>query len=222
MGPAQGDRPDRSRVTWQTGRLEAFSDGVFAIAITLLVLEIAVAPDWASDPLGAVLRLWPQYLAYVVSFATIGAIWLGHSAVTRYLDRADAYLTRLNLLLLLAVSFLPFPTKLVGEFLSRASGERVATTILGLNLLLASALLALFWRSARARGLVDPDADDQELTLVTRRLTPSLAGYVALIGLGLFRPFAAAVGYLVVALLLILPPPRRGHVRVARRFARDA
>jgi uncharacterized membrane protein len=219
--PDQGEASPR-RVSLPTGRLEAFSDGVFAIAITLLVLEIGVRPDWQGNPLGAVVDLWPEYLAYVVSFATIGAIWLGHSAVTHYLEYTDPYLTRLNLLLLLAVSFLPFPTSLLGEFLSSESGERVATTVLGLNLFLANVLLGVFWRSARGRGLVHPDADDEELTLVTRRLTPGLAGYVLFIGVGLFKPFVAVVGYFLLALALTVPRRRPRRARDARRFARNA
>jgi uncharacterized membrane protein len=75
-------------VRYTAGRLEAFSDGVFAVAITLLVLEISV-PEGAEDELwGAVIDLWPSYLAYLVSFSTVGVIWLGHSAITHYLDRA--------------------------------------------------------------------------------------------------------------------------------------
>ena len=97
----------------RTARLEAFSDGVFAIAITLLVLEISVPAHAEDDLLGAVLDQWPSYLAYFVSFATIGAIWLAHTAVTEYLDHADRWLMRINLLLLLFVSFLPFPMKLL-------------------------------------------------------------------------------------------------------------
>ncbi|WP_406300824.1 TMEM175 family protein [Embleya sp. NBC_00888] len=95
----------------------AFSDGVFAIAITLLVLDIAVPPGSADDLAHAVFEQWSSYLGYVVSFATIGAVWLAHSAITEYLEYANIWLMRLNLLLLLAVSFLPFPTKLLSEYI---------------------------------------------------------------------------------------------------------
>jgi uncharacterized membrane protein len=101
--------------TLRTGRLEAFSDGVFAIAITLLVLEISVPPDASDDLLGAFFDQWPSYLAYLVSFATIGVTWLRHTAITHYLHGVDTIFVRLNLLLLLFVSFLPFPTRLVAE-----------------------------------------------------------------------------------------------------------
>ena len=91
--------------------MEAFSDGVFAIAITILVLEIAIPAGSEGNLLQAVIDQWPSYLAYFVSFATIGAIWVGHTVVTEMLDHADGTFLRLNLLLLLVVAFLPFPTR---------------------------------------------------------------------------------------------------------------
>src|SRR4249919_922907 len=117
---------------FRTNRMEAFSDGVFAIAITLLVLEIAVPAGSGRNLLGAVLHEWPSYLAYLVSFSTIGAVWLGHVVITEYLERATPLLIRLNLLLLMVVSFLPFPTKLLAEYIREDRPERVAATIYGL------------------------------------------------------------------------------------------
>src|SRR5262245_2110019 len=96
-------------------RLEAFSDGVFAIAITLLVLDLAIRPHGSA--IHRILDAWPEYFAYVVSFLTIGAVWLGHTWMTDNLERADSLLLRINLLLLLVVAFLPFPTRLVAEAL---------------------------------------------------------------------------------------------------------
>ena len=93
----------------RVSRMEAFSDGVFAIAITLLVLELSVPEGSEGHLLRAVLDLWPSYLAYIVSFATIGATWLGHNSITHYMHGANATLLRLNLALLLVVSFVPFP-----------------------------------------------------------------------------------------------------------------
>src|SRR5215472_12694665 len=95
-----GDPPPESTRRWlRTGRLEAFSDGVFAIAITLLVLDIAVPASAEKHLLRSFIDEWPSYVAYVVSFSTIGAMWLGHNAVTEYLDHSDATFVRLNLLL---------------------------------------------------------------------------------------------------------------------------
>ena len=93
----------------RTGRLEAFSDGVFAIAITLLVLEIAVPAGSDEDLVDALVEMWPTCLAYLVSFSTIGAVWFGHTVITEYLDHADSVLIRLNLLLLLVVSAIRSP-----------------------------------------------------------------------------------------------------------------
>jgi uncharacterized membrane protein len=198
----------------RTHRLEAFSDGVFAIAITLLVLEIAVPPGSGDDLLGAVVKQWPSYLTYVVSFSTIGAIWLGHSVVTEYLHRADAGLVRLNLLLLLVVSFMPFPTRLLGEYIGERRPERVAATVYGVTLFLAVVLLSVLWRYVLRERLVRPDAADEELAMLTARLTPGLTGYLFLIILGLFLPLAAVIGYLVIPLYLILPLRRhRRHRR---------
>ncbi|MGZ3581842.1 MAG: TMEM175 family protein [Ktedonobacterales bacterium] len=206
------------RQGWQirTQRLEAFSDGVFAIAVTLLVLDLAVPAGPRGDLLGAFARQWPSYLAYVVSFATIGAVWLGHSQITEYLERADGTLVRLNLLLLLFVSLLPFPTRLIAQNIAAEDRERVAVTIYGITLLLTTGLLALLWWYALRAHLVRPDTDDKELRILTQRLTPGLAGYVLLLVLGLVMPVLAVIGYLLVALFILLPlrlPKRRTGAR---------
>ena len=112
MPNGENDPADAS-YSLNTTRLEAFSDGVFAIAITLLVLDLSLPRH--GPPLERVLHAWPSFLAYVVSFLTIGAAWLGHTALTDRLMRADHIFLRLNLLLLLAVAFLPFPTRLVAN-----------------------------------------------------------------------------------------------------------
>ncbi len=185
--------------------MEAFSDGVFAIAITLLILEIAVPAGSEDDLLKALTEEWPAYLAYLVSFATIGAVWLAHTVITEYLDHATSLLMRLNLLLLLVVAFLPFPTKMLGEFMGEEGAERVAATVFGINLLLCMALVSVLWRYAVKEDLVTPDLADEDVQTLTKRLTPTLAVYVLLIALGLFVPFAAVAGYLLLALFVIIP-----------------
>jgi uncharacterized membrane protein len=214
--PGQEDRPPRRL---SPGRLEAFSDGVFAIAITLLVLEISVPEDAGDDLLHAFLAQWPSYLAYVVSFATIGATWLSHSAITEYLDEVDAVFVRLNLLLLLVVSFLPFPTKLLATYIGETGPERVAATVYGLTLLAVGAMLAAVWIYAVNHKLVAEDMSEFEARVVTRRLTPGGGGYVILVVVGLFAPIVAVFGYLLIAFGLMIPvrgqrrPPRSGRRR---------
>ena len=211
--------PRRKRRGFSKGRLEAFSDGVFAIAITLLVLDIAVPAGAGQHLLRSFIDEWPSYVAYVVSFSTIGAMWLGHNAVTEYLDRSNATFVRLNLLFLLFVSFLPFPTRLFADFIQRDSPERVAVTIYGISLLLTATLLMTLWRYAHRAGLVRPDADDEEVQLLTQRLTPGLAAYLVLIVTGLFVPVVAVFGYFAIAIFYIIP---FREVRPALRFWRQA
>jgi uncharacterized membrane protein len=199
--PAKPARPAGLR----TNRMEAFSDGVFAIAVTLLVLDLSVPAGSGDHLLRAFAEQWPSYLAYVVSFATIGGVWVAHSVITEYLERADAVLVRLNLLLLLVVSFLPFPTRLLAEYIRENRPERVAATIYGITLLLASTMVSVLWRYAVRRRLVHPDSADVELQMITKRLTPGLAGYVALIIVGLFLPLVAVFGYLAIALNILTP-----------------
>jgi uncharacterized membrane protein len=174
---------------FRTNRMEAFSDGVFAIAITLLVLEIAVPAGSESDLLGAVLHEWPSYLAYLVSFSTVGAVWVGHAVITEFLVRATPVLIRLNLLLLMVVSFLPFPTKLLAEYIGADGPERVAATIYGLNLLLVAVLLSVLWRYAVRESLIRSETAEKDVKLITRRLTPVLA----------------VLGYLIIEVYNLIP-----------------
>jgi uncharacterized membrane protein len=145
-----------------TGRLEAFSDGVFAIAITLLVLELHV-PTGHEPLLRGLEHEWPRYVGYFVSFAFIGGVWIAHSNLTRFIKAANADLMRLNLMLLLFVSFLPFTTGVVATHLFASnlsfhevtistSTERVAAVVFGLNLTLAALMIYLMLRHAAHTG----------------------------------------------------------------------
>jgi uncharacterized membrane protein len=203
----------QSRRAYRTNRLEAFSDGVFAIAITLLVLEISVPSGAEKDLLAAVLAQWPSYLAFVVSFATIGATWLAHSTITEYLDHVDGTFSRLNLLLLLVVSFIPFPTRLLAEHTNAADAERVASTFYGITLMLAAVLISVLWRYAARAKLIKPDFSDEDVQILSERLTPGIGGYVVIIVIGLIAPLVAVVGYLLVALFFLIPFPLPGERR---------
>jgi uncharacterized membrane protein len=185
--------------------MEAFSDGVFSIAATLLVLEIAVPAGSAKDLLKALVEEWPAYLGYLVSFATIGAVWITHTVITEYLDHANSLFLRLNLLLLLVVSFLPFPTRLLADYTSEADAERIAVTAYGINLLLALIMVSVLWRYAVALQLVRPDLADEDVRTLTKRLTPTLGVYVVMIVVGLFLPLLAVFGYLASALFILVP-----------------
>ena len=118
------------------GRLEAFSDGVIAIAITLLVLDIKV-PEAGGGPLGhALADQWPSYAAYVVSFLTVGIIWINHHATIARLAQVDHGVLMLNLLLLLVIGVLPFTTSLMATYLREDRGQHLAAAVYGGSLLL--------------------------------------------------------------------------------------
>src|SRR5262245_3945423 len=187
------------------GRLEAFSDGVFAIAITLIVLELGVSSDAGEHLLRSILHEWPSYLAYVTSFLTIGVIWLQHSAITGALRTADATLYRLNLLVLLLASFLPFPTKLISEFIGEENPERVASVFYGLTLMALSFALTVFVRyAAEHRRLVKDqvEADAVEAALAHQ---PSFLLYGIGIGVSIVAPTIAVALYAVTAIYLGIP-----------------
>ncbi len=185
---------------WSTGRLEAFSDGVFAIAITLLVLEIGVPEADFEDLWTGIADQWPSYLAYATSFITIGGLWLGHHTIFRRLAGADSNVMRLNLLLLMLVAFLPFPTRLLAEAIDIAGAERAAVIFYGLVLLSISILTSGLWRYiATHRNLLEPGVTDAEIKAIARAAAPNMAFYAVVVLLALLAPQAAAVGYLLIA-----------------------
>ena len=200
-GPADA----RRRFSLRTSRMEGFSDGIFAFAATLLVLDLTIPAVTSKDVSHQLAEQWPTYLAYLVSFATIGNAWLNHSVITEYLDRADAILLRLNLALLFFVSVLPFPTHMLAEYLSNEADERIAVTVYGLNLLAISGFIAIIWHYALWQGLVTKDNSEADVRALTTKLDPSLVSYAVVIGIGLWRPGIAVVLYLVIALFMIIP-----------------
>src|SRR5712691_10509824 len=119
----------------RTSRLEAFSDGVFAIAGTLLVLDLRVPSD-DPDLSRRLLGLWPAYAAYLVSFLTIGIIWVNHHTLLEHCRRVDRRFLYLNLLLLIAVGIVPFPTALVDQYILSERGATAALVVYGLGAVL--------------------------------------------------------------------------------------
>jgi uncharacterized membrane protein len=199
--PDDADTP-RGRRYLGTDRLAAFSDGVFAIAATLLVLDIAVRPPGA---LHQVLSAWPAYLAYAVSFLTIGAAWMAHTALTERLTRSDPIFLQINLLVLLVVAFLPFPTRLVADALHDVGAERVAVTVYGLTLLAIRLLGSALDAYARREHLYSSHGDGDEVQGPRRKLLPVVIVYVIAIIIGLVVPGAAVAVYFGIAVYLIVP-----------------
>ena len=183
--------------------MEAFSDGVFSIATTLLVLEIAVHPPGTA--LAQLRHEWPAYLGYAISFLTIGAAWLAHNAITDRLTRADTLLLRINLLLLFVVAFMPFPTKLISTALHERDTERVFVTLYGVTLLAIRLLLFALDEYARREHLYEQGEVDEDLQTERRQLWPVLAAYMTAILVGLALPRLAVGLYFAVAVFLIVP-----------------
>jgi uncharacterized membrane protein len=194
-------------VRFDPGRIEAFSDGVFAVAITLLVLEIPVPEASFDDLWSGIVDQWPSYLAYATSFWTIGGLWVLHHAIFRRLRYADIHLMRMNLLLLFAVTFLPFPTKLMAEAIESAGAERVAVLFFGATLLVISVIVTVIARYAAGRdALLEGGVDSSEMQAIANRGAPSLASTGLLLVLAIFAPQVAALGLFVVSLFVVLLP----------------
>lgn len=189
---------------WSTARIEAFSDGVFAIAITLLVLEIGV-PETGFDNLWrGIADQWPSYLSYVTSFLTIGGIWMIHHGIFRRLAQADGVVMRLNILLLMLVAFLPFPTKLLAEAIFNADSERTAVIFYGLVLLSISLLLTALWRYIAAhRDLLEAGQSEKEVAAIGEQVAPNIAFYAIVVLLAIFAPRLAVFGYLLIAVIAV-------------------
>jgi uncharacterized membrane protein len=199
--------------------VEGFSDGVFGFAITLLVLDIALRPP--GTPLQQVLHAWPAYLAYIISFLTIGGAWLQHTALTEQLARTDSLFLRLNLLVLLVVVFLPFPTKLVADALHETSGERVYVAMYGLTLLAIRLLGAALDAYARHEHLYSPPQEGEELHRGQRKFLPVVIGYVITILIGLALPLLAVALYFGIAVYLVVPFREAARVLIRRHSSRQ-
>ena len=188
---------DDPAVETGTARFETFSDGVFAIAATLLVLSFSVT---SGGNLGSqLLHLWPSYLAYVTSFVTIGIIWINHHHTVSLLGRTSRTHLFINNLLLLTVAFLPFPTKLVADYLQK-DGERAAVLAYGVTFVVMAILHQVWWRYARTnRRLIADAVPDSQLVAVDRAYNPGVPAYLLVVVLAFFSPLAAVSLTLAIA-----------------------
>jgi uncharacterized membrane protein len=190
---------------FDSARMEALSDGVIAIAITLLVLEISVPADAHDDLLDGILDQWPSYLAYVTSFLTTGAAWFVHHHIFLRMGHADRTLAQLNLLFLMVVAFLPFPTTLLASAVHDADAERTAVLFYGGVLVIVLLLLAAMARYvANHPALLDDPVHAPELQALAVRLTPGFGIYALVFALAVVAPRVAAFGFLAIAVGALL------------------
>jgi uncharacterized membrane protein len=194
----------------ETFRLEAFADAVFAIAITLLIIEIRLPPHDEVVRRGGLsptlLDLWPSYLAYLISFIVIGIMWANHYNLMKLVDRVDHGFITLNLLLLLCIAFLPFPTAVMAEHLTDPHERAVAVAFYcGCFTVTAVFYFLMWWHAARNRRLIAPHVSDDAVRAVTRAYAPGSLLYLAATLLAFVHVAISLTIVLGLAVLYMLP-----------------
>jgi uncharacterized membrane protein len=165
---------DPASVHRDTRRLVAFSDAVFAITVTLLVLEIRPPTDHAHL-LHGLLALWPSYLAYAVTFLFIGQVWANHHVMFDHIRAADRVVLLLNTLLLMVVAFLPFATSVLAGALRSGEGQRTAVVFYGIVFDVTALTFNAVWKYARRNRLLSEALDSAGATAIGRRFQLALA-----------------------------------------------
>jgi uncharacterized membrane protein len=195
-----------------TNRLQAFSDGVFAVAITLLVLNLQVPQITSVSELVPRLgELWPKLLSYALSFVLVGIYWVAHHNTFNYIQRSDRNLLWLNIMLLMCIVFLPFPTALLGQY----PEQRVSVIIYAGTLVITGLVLqTLWWYATSCYRLVDRNIDPRLVQRATRRNLTGPLLYLLAIGISLFSVPASLVLFFLVPLYYIFPG------RIDRHWAR--
>ncbi|WBB69321.1 TMEM175 family protein [Micromonospora sp. WMMD812] len=191
-------------------RLVTFSDAVFAIAVTLLVLEIHPPDDFHAllRSLGA---LWPSYLAYVITFLLIGQVWVNHHVMFDHIRVADRMVLFLNTLLLMDIAFLPFAASVLSDAFHAGAGQRTAVVFYGLTLELAALLFNLIWHHVRrGRHLLGDTIDDAGARSVGHRFRLALLWIGAGAGIGAVAPVAGVA--VIAAFIPFYWLPVRGEI----------
>lgn len=174
------------------GRVEAFSDGVFAVAITILVFNVKVPAVPSGDLWRALGAQWPTYAAYVASFLTIGIMWINHHGMFDRIARVDRPLLMLNLLLLMAIVLVPFPTEMMGDFIPKGGADaRAAATVYGALGVTIGVTFALLWTYALTHpALLIPQIDAKAALRASPRFLVGFPLYLACIPVAQVSPIA--------------------------------
>lgn len=188
-----------------TGRLETFADGVFAIAATLLVLNVDAEVSADGGDLARELRqIWPSYLAYAVSFLTIGIIWVNHHALMAQIERADRRFLFATVGFLMCVAFIPFPTRLVAQHVGEP-GARAAAVVYGVTLTATAVMFNVIWLYASVgRRLLRHDADPRTVSGITRSYLPGPWIYLGATLLSIPSPTASVIVFGAIAAFYVL------------------
>ena len=182
-------------------RLVFFSDAVFAIAITLLALDIRLPVTEGvvtnEELLRSLVAIWPKYLGYIVSFLVIGSFWISHHRKFRYIRRYDSNLLTINLVLLMSVAFIPFPTSVISEY-----GNQTATIFYAVSIVVVGLLsVALWWYASYHNRLIDTTMDSHRRRRETLAPLVTSAIFFASIGLALVDDDLAKISWVLIAVV---------------------
>lgn len=202
-------RRSRPKPGLLTSRIEAFSDAVFAIAITLLILEIAV-PELSHAELSQgmllerLVELLPKFVSFIISFSIISIFWVGHAIMFHFIARADRKLMWLNSLVLMSVAFIPFPAALIGRY----APDTTAVVLYGATLAVAGIFFALTWHHASyGRRLLDEKTPERVVRLGRGVIVVAPIVYAIAVCLAFVAPSASIVIYVILPFAYILPSP---------------
>jgi uncharacterized membrane protein len=177
------------------GRIQNLTDGIFAVGMTLLVIDIRVAPGFDRSTLGqGLLQLAPNIYSYVVSFFILALFWWTYHRMLDRITRADTGFVWWNIGFLFLVTLVPFSSYLLGQFYA----TRLATEIYCLNLTALAVMMFCQWRRAEARGLVNPDLTSGERKEITARLTAMILAYFSTALIGLWQPYWFFLGFALI------------------------
>lgn len=198
-----------------TQRIEAFSDGVFAIAITLLVLEFKVPHESAGDAAAlarALWKLWPSYFAYFLSFLIIGIYWVNHHYIFRIYKRSDHIFALLNVLFLMCISFLPFPTAVLAQHVNDPASCKPATVFYAVGLLLPAVTWLLIWIYASSgHRLIDGNLTRGFIRVLTLQYALSVVLYLIALATSVVAPVWGLTICVSLTLLYLLPSRKPEH-----------
>jgi uncharacterized membrane protein len=188
-----------------TGRLETFADGVFAIAATLLILNVDAQVVRDAPNLGErLVHIWPSYVAYAASFVTIGIMWVNHHTIMSQVERADRRFLVANILLLVCIGFFPFTTRLVAEHV-RGDGAAAAALAYGFTAVVTALMFNVTWfYAALGKRLLRTDADPAIVSGITRAYIPGPWIYLAATLVAFASPVASIILFGAIALFYVV------------------
>jgi uncharacterized membrane protein len=192
--------------TDDTARLETFADGVMAIAITLLILDVHVPRAEGSGLGTALARQWPSYAGFVISFLTIGIIWVNHHHMFKLIERTTHAFLMLNVVFLMTICILPWPTALVADYVRDPSGRALATAVYGAAMTAIAVMFNVVWRYAgNGHRLLVPGIGDEALAKMNRDYLAGPVVYGAATLLALVEPYASLAIFAALCVYWLLP-----------------